>query len=144
MTVLAVLTLVFAGLLAGEELVVRWGVAPAIRTLPDPAHLRTRIALVRRLRVLVPLLIVPSVLTTVSAAVALRLGPLGWTAVVVLVVFVATSAVGTVPLNIQVNDWDPDAPPPDWRAVVARWEAIDVLRSSTAIVAFVVLVLALV
>ena len=143
MATLAVLTVVFAGLLAGEELVVRWGVAPAIRTLPDPAHLRTRIALVRRLHVLVPLLIVPSVLTAVAAAVALRLGPLGWTAVVVLAVFVATSAAGTVPINIQVNDWDPDAPPPDWRAVVARWEAIDVLRSSTAIVAFVLLVLAL-
>lgn len=142
MTVLVVLATIFSGLLAGEELVVRWGVAPAMSTLPDAAHLRVRIALVRRLRVLVPMLIGPTVLATLAVAVWAAPGPWAWAALAALVVFVASSALGTVPINMQVIDWDPDRPPTDWRTLVARWEAIDVLRSSTAVGTFVLLVLA--
>lgn len=139
---LTTVAVVFAGLLAGEEFVVRWGIAPAVRMLPDPTHLRVRIALVRRLRVLVPALIVPSVVLVVTDVVVVAPGAWGWAAVAVLAVFVAASAFGTVPLNMQVIDWDPDAPPATWRAVVARWEAIDVLRSTAAILTFVLLALA--
>lgn len=144
MTPLSVLALVLAGLLAGEEFIVRWGVAPALRTLPDPAHLRVRIALVRRLRVVVPVLIVPTVLTTAAVAVLAAPGPLAWAALGMVLVFVACSALGTVPINMQVIDWDPDDPPGSWRATVARWEALDVVRSSTAIAAFALLSAALV
>ena len=31
--------------------------------------------------------------------------------------FLLTAALGTVPLNIQVNDWDPERPPADWKAL---------------------------
>lgn len=139
---LTIVALTFSGLLAGEELVVRWGVAPAISTLPDPAHLRARIALVRRLRVLVPMLIVPTLISVVIV-VTTQLGrPAGWTALGLLAVFVAASAFGTIPINTQVIDWDPDAPPDRWRAVVRRWEQIDVLRSSTAVLSFIALLIA--
>jgi hypothetical protein len=57
-------------------------------------------------------------------------------------VFLLTAALGTVPLNIQVNDWDPERPPADWKAVVTRWERLDVLRSTAAIVAFACFVIA--
>ena len=142
MSVVSVVAVVCGGLLAGEELIVRWGVAPAMRALPDAAHLRVRIALVHRLRVVVPLLIAPAVLTAVAAVVLDRAGPVAWAALAVLGVFVLSSALGTVPINMRVADWDPDDPPSTWRATVARWEAIDVLRSSTAVVAFVLLAVA--
>jgi hypothetical protein len=143
-TALSVLAVVFAGLLAGEEFIVRWGVAPALRTLPDAAHLRVRIALVRRLRVVVPALIVPTVLTTAAVALLAAPGALGWAALATVLVFVAISAFGTVPINMQVADWDPDDPPSSWRATVARWETLDVLRSSTAVAGFVLLAIAVV
>ncbi|MBY0175380.1 anthrone oxygenase family protein [Curtobacterium herbarum] len=147
MSVLLVVQLVLVGLLAGEEFVVRWGVQPAMATLPDQVHLRTRIALVKSLKVVVPILMVPAVLASVAVLVLSGADDgLGWriAAMVALVVFVLASFLGTVPINIRVNDWDPEHPPADWKRVVLRWERIDVLRSTTAGVAFVLFVVALV
>lgn len=147
MSVLLVVQLVLVGLLAGEEFVVRWGVQPAMATLPDEVHLRTRIALVKSLKVVVPILMVPAVLTSVAVLVLSGADDgLGWriAAMVALVVFVLASFLGTVPINIRVNDWDPEHPPADWKRVVLRWERIDVLRSTAAGVAFVLFVVALV
>lgn len=147
MSVLLVVQLVLVGLLAGEEFVVRWGVQPAMATLPDEVHLRTRIALVKSLKVVVPILMVPAVLTSVAVLVLSGADHgLGWriAAMVALVVFVLASFLGTVPINIRVNDWDPEHPPADWKRVVLRWERIDVLRSTAAGVAFVLFVVALV
>ncbi|MCD2191775.1 DUF1772 domain-containing protein [Actinomycetospora endophytica] len=143
MTAVAALAVIFAGLLAGEEFVVRWGLAPAMRSLPDPAHLRIWIALVRRLRVLVPMLIAPTVALVIALAVWAAPGPWAWASLGVLAVFVASSALGTVPINMQVIEWDPDQPPPDWPTVIARWETIDVLRSSTAVASFALLTISL-
>ncbi|TCK26638.1 anthrone oxygenase family protein [Pseudonocardia endophytica] len=131
------------GLLAGEELIVRWGVQPALRGLGDAAHLEARQALVRRLKVVVPMLIVPAVVLTVVSLV-LSATTWRWAGAAVLLVFVLTSAIGTVPINIRVDAWDLDAPPDDWREVVRRWERIDVLRSSAAVVAFASLLAGLV
>jgi uncharacterized membrane protein len=147
MSVLLVVQLVLVGLLAGEEFIVRWGVQPAMATLPDQVHLRTRIALVKSLKVVVPILMVPAVLA--SVAVLVLSGDddgLGWriAGMVALVVFVLASFLGTVPINIRVNDWDPERPPADWKRVVRRWERIDVLRSTAAGVAFVLFVAGLV
>jgi uncharacterized membrane protein len=145
--VLLVVQLVLVGVLAGEELIVRWGVQPAIAALPDDAHVRTRIALVRSLKVVVPIVMVPAVLASVAVLVTAGAGDgLGWrtAAMTALVVFVLASFLGTVPINIGVNDWDPANPPADWKDVVRRWERIDVLRSSAAAVAFVLFTIALV
>jgi len=145
--VLLVVHLVLVGVLAGEEFIVRWGVQPAIAALPDDARVRTRIALVRSLKVVVPIVMVPAVLSSVAVLVTAGAGEgLGWriAAMAALVVFVLASFLGTVPINIGVNDWDPADPPADWKDVVRRWERIDVLRSSAAAVAFVLFTIALV
>ncbi|MEK6309609.1 MAG: anthrone oxygenase family protein [Curtobacterium sp.] len=145
MTVLLTAQLVLVGLLAGEEFVVRWGVQPALTRLPDDAHVRARIALVQRLKVVVPILMLPAVLATVAVLVVAGAGPgLGWriASAAALLAFLLASFLGTVPINIGVNDWDADAPPSDWRDVVRRWERIDVLRSTAAGVAFVLAVIA--
>jgi hypothetical protein len=138
--VILVVQLVLVGLLAAEEFIVRWGVHPAMASLPDDAHLRTRIALVKSLKVVVPMLMVPAVLATLSVLVVAGAGDglrCRVAAAAALGVFVLASFLGTVPINIGVNDWDPLDPPADWKRVVVRWERIDVLRSSAAIVAFV-------
>lgn len=140
MNVILVVQLVLVGLLAGEEFIVRWGVQPAMNALPDDAHLRTRIALVKSLKVVVPVLMLPAVLATAAVLVVAGTGDgFGWRVggPVALGVFVLASFLGTVPINIGVNDWDPLDPPADWKRTVVRWERIDVLRSSAAIVAFV-------
>ncbi|MFI5909752.1 anthrone oxygenase family protein [Dactylosporangium sp. NPDC051541] len=136
--VVQAIALFLAGLLAGEELIVRYGVQPALRLLDDHAHIQARVALVRRLRIVVPALMLP----TVAAAVAVLVladGPGSgwrWAGAAALTAFLLCSFLGTVPINMKVVDWRPEAPPADWRATVTRWERIDVLRSTAAIVAF--------
>jgi hypothetical protein len=132
--------LFLTGLLAGEELVIRWGIHPALTVLPDRSHLEARIALVRRLRVLVPAIILPAV---VVGGVVLALAPGGpgcvfrWIAGAALVAFVLLSSLGTVPINIRVNEWDPGNPPAQWPDLVRRWVLLDTFRSTAALVAFV-------
>jgi hypothetical protein len=48
------------GVLAGEELIVRYGIHRALCSLEDHAHLLVRQALVRRLRVMVPIVMLPA------------------------------------------------------------------------------------
>ena len=94
---------------------------------------------------MVPVVILPTVV--VGIAVVVFGGPGAgvdsrWAGAVALVAFVLISAIGTVPINIQVSDWQVDSPPAHWKATVRRWERIDVFRSSAAIVAFVCFLIA--
>lgn len=132
------------GILAGEELIVRYGVHPAISTLDDHTHLLVRQALVRRLRVVVPVIMLPAAALAVTVLVVVT-GPglvLRWAALIALAGFLLLSFLGTVPINIKVNDWRAEAPPADWKAVVRRWARIDVFRSTAATAAFLFAVLA--
>jgi hypothetical protein len=143
--ILQAVGLVLAGLLAGEEFIVRWGVQPALSTLEDRAHILARLALVKRLKVVVPILMVPTVLVGIAVLATGGVGAgFGFrvAGLLALVAFVLFSFLGTVPINIMVNDWTPDAPPADWKDVVRRWQFIDVFRSSAAILAFVAFVVA--
>lgn len=132
------------GVLAGEELIVRYGVHPALSGLDDRAHVLVRQALVRRLRVVVPVVMLPAAALAVTTLVVVT-GPglaFRWATVLAMVAFLLLSFLGTVPINIRVNDWRADAPPADWEAVVRRWARIDVLRSTAATAAFLFAVLA--
>ena len=145
MLLLDIVGLFLAGVLAGEEFIVRYGVQPALTALADHPHLLARQSLVRRLRVVVPAIMVPTVLAAIAVLVVAGGGP-GFAfriaGMAALVVFVLASFLGTVPINIRVNDWNPEAPPADWKQVVTRWQRIDVLRSSAALLAFALFLVA--
>jgi hypothetical protein len=133
--------LLFAGLLAGAELLVYYGVRAALTVLDQVPHLRMRQALIRRLRVLVPALFGPAVLT--AAAVAVFDGsPLRYVALLPILAGVLTTAFGTVAINQAVLTWDPEAPPPQWQTTIARWERQDLIRCWAAVTAFALLLAA--
>ena len=135
-----------AGILAGGEVVVRCGLQPALCRLDDRAHVAARVALVRTLRVVVPIVLVPAVVVAVAVLIAGRdSGGAGfrWAGGAALAAFVLLSFLGTVPINMTVVEWRPDDPPPDWREVVRRWQRIDDFRSAAAVAAFAFFVAAL-
>jgi uncharacterized membrane protein len=146
MIVVELLSVIGSGLLAGIEVIVRWGVQPALARLDARTSLAARKSLIRRLRVAVPALGLP---TLVLALIAAILGQptegawLRWSGAVFLVVFFAIAFAGTVPINARIDGWSLDAPPADAEAVIRRWQTIDVFRSTAALVAFVLLVVAL-
>ncbi len=139
MDILTIASVFLAGLLAGEELIVRYGVHPALVALDDTTQIRARQSLIYKLRVLVPVLFFAALGTAVAALVvggadagfALRV-----TSVAALVVWLGTTFGGTVIVNSAVIEWDAAAPPANWRAMIVRWGRVDVVRSSAALVAF--------
>ena len=136
---IAILNLFFAGLLAGAELIVRLGVRDTLSVLDDRSHIRLRQALIRTLRVLVPAIMIPAILTGVGIALIAGNGPnvlFRWAAAGSLFAFLGVTLFGTVPINAAALEWNADSPPPGWRATIQRWEALNTLRCILAILAF--------
>jgi hypothetical protein len=139
MNALVLVGLFLAGLLSGIEIVVRYGVHPALVALPDRVHLLARHEIVRIVRVLVPSVLLPSVAVGIAVLASSGSGPglsLRWAGVVTYAIYLLIVFLGTVPINDRFFAWDPAAPPADWKAVIHRWALIDVFRSSTAVLAF--------
>jgi hypothetical protein len=144
-TVVARLNLFLTGLLAGEELVIRYGVRAPVASLDQREHIVLRQRLIRRLRILVPALAGPAILSAVLSTVADRRDR--WLAVrgaglLSLFVLAGVTLLGTVPINAAVLEWDPDAPPSDWPAQIRRWEQLDGARCGAAVFAFALFVVA--
>jgi uncharacterized membrane protein len=131
--------LFLTGLLAGEEFVVRYGVRGPLAALDDRAHIEFRQGLIRTLRVLVPAIFGPALAAGVAAAIAAGTGPgvaLRWAAVLALLGWALVTLFGTVPINSGALDWRSAAPPADWKALIARWERLDTIRTWAAVLAF--------
>jgi uncharacterized membrane protein len=133
--VLGLISVFFAGLLAGEEVVVRFGVRGPLAALPDESHIRLRQGLIRTLRVLVPAIFVPALITAAVAAAA-DASVWRWAAVVALGGWATTTFLGTVPINAAALAWSPAAPPPGWQTTISRWERLDSVRTVAAVLAF--------
>jgi hypothetical protein len=108
-----------------------------IATLEERPQILLRHALIRTLRVLVPTLYVPAL---VSAAAVTILGGQGFAfrcaGTAALLVWTAVTFGGTVPINSAILGWAPDSPPADWRARVRRWERLDTARAVAAVLAY--------
>jgi hypothetical protein len=124
-TALHFINLFFAGILAGVEIVIHYGLRAPSEVLSEPSQLQLRQALVLRLRVLVPAFFVPTALSGIAIAV-LDGGAAGlWfrcAGLLALLVWIVIRIIGTVPINSATVTWDLAAPPKDWKAQVARAE----------------------
>jgi len=134
--------LFFAGLLAGAELLVCYGLRAALRGLDQQPHIQLRQALIRRLRILVPALFVPTALTGIGVVV-LDGSLFAWLGLAAVLAWTVTTFLGTVPINKAAVDWDPADPPAGWRAEVSRWERLDLVRCWAALAAFAAFLLGL-
>jgi uncharacterized membrane protein len=141
--VLGFISLFGAGLLAGEEFVIRYGVRAPLASLDDRSHIRTRQALIRTLRVLVPAIYLPTVVLAITSTVLDGAGSgaaFRSAAVLALLGWISVTVGGTVPINSAAFDWDASAPPADWRARIDRWERLNSVRAWLAIAAFALLI----
>ncbi len=138
--ILDFVTLFFAGMLAGIEFVVHYGVRGPSEKLDDHAQLQLRQALVMRLRVLVPAFFVPTAVLGIALTVVNGGAPGFWfrcVAVLALGVWAAIRVVGTVPINSATISWQLSAPPKNWKALVNRAERFHSVGVGAAVLAFV-------
>src|SRR2546430_15488572 len=126
--VVGMISVFFAGLWVGEEFVIRYGVRGPLASLEDGPHILFRQALIRQLRILVPSIYVAALL---SAVVATALDGfdsglvLRCTGIVALVIWIAITLAGAVPINAAALEWNASAPPSSWRTQVDRWERLN-------------------
>lgn len=143
---ISLINLFCVGLLAGEEFTIRFGVRAPLASLAPVPHIQFRQALIRRLRVLVPIIFMLSAVS--GLAVTLVYGfdggfVLRCAALLALVTFIGVTLRGTVPINQAALDWNPASPPDNWQALVRRWEQLDTVRCAAAVLAFVLFLIAM-
>ena len=143
LTIIGFFNVLCAGILAGEEFTIRYGVRKPLASLEQQPHILFRQALILRLRVLVPTvfgltLLSGIVVTIINGSVRFDLGfAFRCVGVIALISFITLTLLGTVPINQAAGQWDPLAPPSNWRALIDRWEILDNWRCWLALAAFV-------
>lgn len=139
MTVLDLMNVFFAGMLAGIEFIIHYGVREPAETLDDHAQLQLRKALVLKLRVLVPAFFAPTVVLGLGLTFLNTTTP-GFVyrcvAVVALFLWIVIRVIGTVPINSATVDWQLSAPPRDWKEQVQRAERFHVVGVWAAVLSF--------
>jgi hypothetical protein len=139
------LSLFCAGVLAGEELLICYGVRAVIAVLDQGPEIQLRQALIRKLRILVPAIFIFTAMSLLAAMSLDRSGAgfrLRCSAAVGLLIWVVTTLLGTVPISKGALAWQADAPPDHWRVLVSRWERFDIARCWAAVISFAFLVAA--
>jgi hypothetical protein len=138
-TVFRLINLFFAGILAGMEIAIHYGLHAPTKVLSDESQLQLRQALVRRLRVLVPAFFLPAALSGIVVAVLDGIAPGLWfrcAAILAVLVWVLLRVIGTVPINAATVAWDSGAPPENWKAQVDHAERFHVFGVWAAVTAF--------
>lgn len=128
-----------AGILAGVEVVVHYGLPNPLVIPDEPTRLRFRQALMRKLRVLVPAFFVPTALSGIEVVVlggGMPGGGFRYAGLAALLLWILIRVVGTVPVNSATLDWQPDAPPNDWQAQIDHAERFNIVGAWSAVIAF--------
>jgi len=131
--------LFFNGMLAGEELAVYYGVRTPVTSLEERPQTLLRQALIRRLRLLVPGIYMPTLVSAVAVTVlgGSDLGPaFRVTGLLALLIWALVTFPGTARINSAILDWDPTSLPKDWRDQVKLWERFASVRPWAAMAAF--------
>lgn len=140
--VLDLLTVFFAGILAGMEIVIHYGLRSPAKVLNEQSQIQLRQALVLRLRVLVPAFFVPMTLSGIAATVLDGGAPGVWlrcAGLLAALIWIVIRVIGTVPINSATLTWQPNAPPKNWRALVdhaERFHSVGVLATIMAFALF--------
>jgi len=129
----------FAGMLAGVEFVIHYGLRAPAEILDERSQLQFRQALVLRLRVLVPAFFVPAAVSGIALTVLDGAAPGFWfrcAGVVAMLTWIMIRVIGTVPLNSATLTWQPSAPPKNWKALVNHAERFHIVGVWAAVMAF--------
>ena len=138
-TVLDFVNVFFAGMLAGIEFVIHYGVRGPAEILDEQSQLQLRQALVLRLRVLVPAFFVPTAVLGIALTVLNAGTPGFWfrcAGVVAILTWIVIRVIGTVPINSATLTWQPSAPPKNWKALVNHAERFHIVGVWAAVLAF--------
>jgi hypothetical protein len=146
-TILDLVNVFFAGMLAGMEFVAHYGFRKPAEALDDQSQLKLRQALVYKLRVLVPAFFVPVAVLGIALTIFNSAAPgfgLRCAGVVAILIWILIRVVGTVPINSATVSWQLDAPPRNWKELVNHAERFHIVGVWAAVLAFAFFLIAIV
>src|SRR6266568_5602895 len=117
-TVLDFVNIFFAGMLAGIEFVIHYGLRGPSEILDEHSQLQLRQALIMRLKVLVPAFFAPTAVLAIALTVLNAGTPGFWfrcAAVLAVCTWILIRVVGTVSINSATVDWQLSAALKNWR-----------------------------
>jgi len=145
-TLLDFVNVFFAGLLAGIEIVIHYGLTGPSEVLDERSQIQLRQALVLRLRVLVPAFFVPAAVSGIAVLFLDSSAPgFGFrvAGALAILTWIFIRVIGTVRLNSATLTWKADAPPSDWRKLVSEAERFHIVGTWAAVAAFALFLLAM-
>jgi hypothetical protein len=145
--IVELVSLFFAGLLAGEEFVIYFGVRLPLASLEERPQLLLRQALIRTLRILVPAIFVSTLISGIAVTLLDGLGAsfiIRSVGLLGLVAWTLVTLPGTARINAAILEWNPSALPKDWLATVGRWERFASVRPWASMIAFAAFLTAMV
>jgi hypothetical protein len=140
------INLFFAGILAGLEVSVHYGFHAPTVALEEKPQIILRQGVVRRLRWLVPAFFVPTALSGIAVTIIDGTAPglfLRLAAIVAIIIWIFVRVVATVRINSATLDWDPNAPPKNWRELVGKAERFHIVGTWTALLTFILFLIAM-
>ncbi|HUC87660.1 MAG TPA: hypothetical protein VMR95_00740 [Candidatus Binatia bacterium] len=139
------ISLFFAGMLAGIETVIHYGIRKPTELLDEKPQIELRQAMILRLRWLVPAFFVPTALTAIVVTV-LEHSKQGavflYAGLLAIVVWILVRVLGTVRINSATIEWSATTPPKDWKQQIASSERFHIVGTWAAILAFIFFLIA--
>jgi uncharacterized membrane protein len=136
------LALLSTGLLAGAFGYGAVNVQTTFNAVPLDVRLAFHTALMRMNGPVMQTTMALAVLSALTLAVLSRGVPryLAGSAGLLAVTSFLVTRFGNIPINGQIKVWAATTPPPDYRAILDRWEIFNITRTLTALAAFVLVI----
>jgi hypothetical protein len=139
------ISLFFAGILAGTETVIHYAVNGSTELLDDRPQILLRQALILRLRWLVPAFFIPTAILSIIITIlehSARGALFRYVGLLAILVWILVRAVGTVRINAATLTWQAETPPADWKERIASAERFHIVGTWAAIAIFACYLLA--
>jgi uncharacterized membrane protein len=142
-TVIAFINIVLAAVLTGTMVGIWIGYNPM--ELSSGTYIEQQQNMIRQLNTLMPALGLLTIILTVTSAFFHKQNKIKFTALLVAALLLVISGLitrfGNQPINEIVMTWPIDVPPSDWSEHRDRWWSLHILRTITAVCAFLIITL---
>lgn len=142
-TIITFLTILSAALLAGIMFGIWIGYNPI--NLSEPSYIEQQQNMIRRLKVLMPLLGLATIVLTVVSAFLNKQSKITFISLLIAAMFLVVSGLitrfGNQPINDIVMTWSVDSPPANWIELRDKWLSLHIIRTVIVLSALCILIL---
>jgi uncharacterized membrane protein len=139
-------TLLLSGLIAGTFFYGTFCVLPAFYEVPSEIHLTFRTSLMKHNKVLVMLLVLLQLGFNTAYLFNIRTLKIARTLCLIALVLTIGSLLitrfGSVPLNLTMKTWNPQALPSDANTLLEKWDFYNAIRTFNSLASFLLVLIA--